>query len=144
MSHLLHCITFCWHKVANLDPLILQCFNISFETFFDKMTVFKSKSSISLFAWQTMTVYYHWLDFRMLRQLFLLAFVALITPIPTNSCGGEGGAGGWDRITRRNLNRHKAKHLENPTNTQFRWDGITRNQTWDKIKLWFNININIL
>ena len=74
----------------------------------------------------------------MLRQLFLLAFVALIiTPIPTNSCG-------YDRITRRKLNRHNAKHLENPTNKQFGWDRITRNQTWDKIKLRFNININIL
>ena len=75
----------------------------------------------------------------MMRQLFLLAFVALITPIPTNSCGGENGSGGWDRITRRNLNRHKAKHLENPNYTQVEWD-----QTWDKIKLRFNININIL
>ena len=75
----------------------------------------------------------------MLRQLFLLAFVAMITPIPTNSCEGEAGAeNGWDRITRRmrSLNRHRAKHLENPNYTQVEWD-----QTWDKIKLRININI---
>ena len=37
-------------------------------------------------------------DFRMLRQLFLLAFVALITPIPTSNTYLP-FTNEWDRIT---------------------------------------------